>query len=67
MFAQLSCDGPICLGFYCLEEPICEDSGDRNAVSQARSIAKKAGWRRIDGYDLCPQCAKRYKTQKEQK
>lgn len=62
VYAQLSCDGPIDLHLLdCETESLVADQGDRNSVGILRRLAKSAGWKRIEGYDLCPHCAKKYK------
>lgn len=61
VYAQLSCDGPIALDMRCTTEPLSEEHGDRNAVGILRQDAKARGWKRIEGHDLCPRCARKYK------
>lgn len=46
------CDGPDCADW------VHGTTGTRPNAAEARSNARRYGWKRIDGKDYCPDCAK---------
>lgn len=55
----LYCDG----GYECPMNGECLYSGSMDSATEQRKRASREGWVRRDGFDLCPECARRLKKQ----